>query len=186
MNAAARDELGKVELVRPSNDKGDAGTRVIIVYKALKAFAEVVLLAIIVWLSRGEEHSWARGLAEWAQHHLASWWATSLSRMANSALTGHGLHVVELALLLDAAWTGLEGWSLWRNFRWAPWFVVLATLVPLPWELLRVLRRPSIPRIAVLAGNVAITAYLAKRIAGSSRRNGSKDGVAEGSQVIRP
>jgi uncharacterized membrane protein (DUF2068 family) len=142
----------------------DVGTRVIVVYKAAKAAAQLALAVAIVVLSRRGELETARAIAEGMREHVASRWSASLAHLLAAALTRRGLALIETGLLLDAVLSGFEGWSLWRGYRWGPWLVVCATTVPLPWELWEVARHWSAARLAIGAANLAVVAYLIRRI----------------------
>jgi uncharacterized membrane protein (DUF2068 family) len=142
----------------------DAGVRVIVAYKAVKALGEVALLAGLLLLARGGERSALQEVAALARHHLTSRWSELAARALSALWSGHGFRLLELGLLLDAALTAVEGWSLWRGLRWGPWLVVGATLLPLPWELWEIARTGSLARVAVAAVNLVVTAYLARAI----------------------
>jgi uncharacterized membrane protein (DUF2068 family) len=146
----------------------DPGVRLIVLYKAVKAVAEVALAAGLVVLVASGELATARQLAGGIRHDVASRWSLLVGR-ALALLTDRRIHFVELGLLLDGCWSGLEGFCLWRGYRWAPWFVVIATAAPLPLEAVEIGRRHSVGRIAVALLNVAIVVYLATRIRRRSR-----------------
>jgi uncharacterized membrane protein (DUF2068 family) len=142
-----------------------AGVRLIVAYKAVKALLELALVVGLLVLARDGGEALLRALAEAARHHLASRWSALASRGLGALSGGHGLRLVELGLGLDAALTALEGWALWRGHRWGEWLVVGATLLPLPWELWEILRTGSPARVAVALLNVAVAAYLGRRLA---------------------
>lgn len=56
-----------------------------------------------------------------------------------------------------------EGYGLVMRRKWAEQLVVVATSIPLPYELWELFHHPSLKRVAVLAVNVAIIVYLLKR-----------------------
>lgn len=61
---------------------------------------------------------------------------------------------------------GVEAYGLWRRRRWAEWLTVVVTsllFIPEVWELAK---RPSVFKVAALVVNVAIVAYLIKRLRG--------------------
>jgi uncharacterized membrane protein (DUF2068 family) len=142
----------------------DAGIRLVITYKAVKAFAELLLAAGLMWLAgagtQGPEHEIARFL----RLHVASHWSVRASAALGDLMRGHGLYMLGAGLSLDGLLTALEGWSLWKGFRWGPWLVVLASLLPLPWELSGIGRAFSWPRVALATINVAVVGYLGWRI----------------------
>ena len=58
-------------------------------------------------------------------------------------------------LLLSA-----EGYGLLRRRRWAELLVVIATCLPVPFELYELVEKPRILKLLVLALNLAIAGYL--------------------------
>ena len=132
--------------------------RLIIAYKLARAalsLGAAVVLALLV--SSGEtEH--LRELADTARQHLASRWSDLLA----SALTPHHLWLAAVALALDGALVLVEGWSLWRGYRWAPWLVVVSTAALLPFEVVGLWRHPHLGRAVLLLGNIAVALYLAR------------------------
>jgi len=162
----------------------DPGLRAIALYKAAKALAEVALVLGLLVLARDGAAAALRDAATFARAHLTSWWSDLAVRGLAALGRGHGLGLIELGLGLDAVLTAVEGWSLWRGYRWGPWLVVGATLLPLPWELWEIARTGSLARVAVAAVNLAIAAYLARRIARERRGGGGPGGTVP--QVVRP
>jgi len=71
-------------------------------------------------------------------------------------------HIV-IALAFDGILSVIEGWALLRGRWWAPWLVVLATGSLLPFEFIAFARRLNPVRAAVLAANLAIVVYLARK-----------------------
>src|SRR5262249_42009678 len=53
----------------------------------------------------------------------------------------------------------VEGYGLWRRFRWAEWLTVIATSLLIPVELYELVHRPSALKAAGLAVNVLIVLY---------------------------
>jgi uncharacterized membrane protein (DUF2068 family) len=53
-----------------------------------------------------------------------------------------------------------EGTGLWLRKRWAEYFTILATASFIPLEVYEIYRRVTIPRVTILALNLAIVAYL--------------------------
>lgn len=156
----------------------DLGTGLIVLYKALKAAAEVALLLGMLALARGGEHHTAARLAAVAREHLASRWSLELSEAVGFLASGRGQRLAELGLALDGLLTALEGWSLWRGYRWGPWLVVCASLLPLPWELWELGRGWRWSRVALIGANLAVAGYLAWRIARRGRGRPGRAGEA--------
>jgi uncharacterized membrane protein (DUF2068 family) len=57
-----------------------------------------------------------------------------------------------------------EGIGLWLLKRWAMWFTVIITGSFLPVEIYELIRRPSAAKVGILAANLALAVYLARRI----------------------
>jgi hypothetical protein len=64
--------------------------------------------------------------------HLASRWSMLAGRALASLVSERGVHLLEMGLALDGALSAIEGWCLWRGYRWGLWLVVVATAAPLP------------------------------------------------------
>jgi uncharacterized membrane protein (DUF2068 family) len=146
------------------------GVRLIAVYKAVKAVAEVVLAIALVALAASGEVEAVRELAVRLRHDVASRWSLLAGRALGALASARGVHLVELGLVLDGAISALEGWSLWRGYRWGPWLVVAATALPLPLELVELARSHRASRLALAVANAAVVGYLVRRIAVERRR----------------
>jgi uncharacterized membrane protein (DUF2068 family) len=141
----------------------DVGVRLIVLYKAVKAVGEVALALGLVALAATGEIDTVREVARALRQHVASRWSVVLGRALASVASPHGLHLAELALLLDGALSALEGWSLWRSYSWGPWLVVAATALPLPLEIRAIVRTHRLSRVALVLANLAVVAYLGLR-----------------------
>jgi uncharacterized membrane protein (DUF2068 family) len=53
-----------------------------------------------------------------------------------------------------------ESYGLFRRRKWAEWIVVIATSVPIPFELYELFHEPSLVRFCILLGNAMIAGYL--------------------------
>jgi uncharacterized membrane protein (DUF2068 family) len=62
-----------------------------------------------------------------------------------------------------------EGTGLWLQKRWGEWLTVIITSSLLPVEIYEIYRHPSAVKVAVLALNLGIVAYLIHRIRGDGR-----------------
>jgi len=151
----------------------DLGVRLIVLYKAAKALLEFACAIALVVLAATGEMETLRGLAHQLRHDLASRWSLLLAR-ALAALTTHGVHLVELGLVLDGLVSAVEGWTLWRGYRWGAWLVVVVTAAPLPLEVVAIWRSHRPWRVLLAAINVAVVVYLARQIA---RRHSAVDGA---------
>jgi uncharacterized membrane protein (DUF2068 family) len=150
--------------VREVSQGRPLGVRLIAGYKAAKAVGEIALAIGLVALAASGEVDAVRELAAQLRHDVASRWSLLAGRALGAIASVRGVHLLEIGLLLDGVLSAVEGWSLWRGYRWGPWLVVAATATPLPLELLEIVRthRPSRVVLAIL--NAAVVAYLARRI----------------------
>ena len=64
-----------------------------------------------------------------------------------------------------------EAWGLWRDRHWALWLGVVSSGVFLPLEIFEVGARPNLMRVALLAINVMVTAYLSRVLWQERRTN---------------
>jgi uncharacterized membrane protein (DUF2068 family) len=140
----------------------DRGVRAIIAYKAIKASAQLGLATVLLCL-------WPFGLADRVESaarmlhaHATEIWARHLSELLLANATPRALAFLLLALAVDGAFTACEAFALRRGYAWAPWLVVFATSLLLPFELLELLKEPHLSRLALLLGNAVIAAYLAR------------------------
>ena len=103
--------------------------------------------------TRAEE--WLRGLAMSFDRQ-----AMQRALVLVSRLTPERLEALGIGAFLYAALFTTEGIGLWLAKRWAEYLTVIATGSFVPFELYELARRPSIPRMAALALNLAVVAYL--------------------------
>ncbi len=147
-----------------------AGVRLIVIYKIVKGGLEAVAgatLAFGPFIGLDQSlMSAALGLHRPATRA----WAMHLSQRLPALLTPGRLRLAAIALLLDAALTLVEGWSLRRGRWWGPWLVVIASGVLLPFEVIRLVNRVHLTRVLVLLVNALIVGYLAWRVHVERRR----------------
>lgn len=136
------------------------GLKLIIAYKALKA---PVMLAVAIWLTVAPLQ--ALEIVEWIAEELSS--ARSLWSPVGNWIAHHlSLRSVRggAALAwLDGLWTAAEAVLLVLRKPWSEWLVAIGLGSLLPFELVSVMRKPSIARLAVLVINALIVAYLVLR-----------------------
>ena len=142
----------------------DPALRAIVLYKlirgGLSVLAALLLAAVIARGGAASLQSLAHALREhWmtgVSGHLAAWLLRVLDvRHAWLATTG---------LFLDGLLTSVEGFALQRGYRWGYWLVVLVAAAFVPFELWSWLHKPTIGRALLLLANVAVAAYLARRV----------------------
>jgi uncharacterized membrane protein (DUF2068 family) len=139
------------------------GLRLIIVYKLVKAVAQgalaVTLPLLRHWGVTARLAVWTKRLAE----HVVHGWTAQLAKIVASLLTPRHLTLISLALGFDAALSAFEGWALHERYRWAPWVVVLAAGMLIPFEVEELVRKFRVGRVVILLANLAIIAYLLVR-----------------------
>jgi uncharacterized membrane protein (DUF2068 family) len=140
-----------------------AGVRAIVLYKSVKSGTElaVVLVALALWPFGLPAllHRLALGL----QQHATQGWAVLLAVWLERGSSDRGVELSLLALAGDGTLTAVEAWALRRGRWWGPWLVVLATGALLPFELVALVRAPHLSRSLLLAANLVIVTYLARR-----------------------
>jgi uncharacterized membrane protein (DUF2068 family) len=142
----------------------ERGLRLIIAYKLVKAFVALVLSGALVVLLLAHDTSVLGHLAVQVRHHFAGAWSVMLARAIGALSTRGHLWLIAGAVALDALLTAVEGWGLYRDKTWGPWLVVLATSTLLPFEVIALVRHAHLGRGLLLTVNVAIVAYLIRRI----------------------
>lgn len=136
------------------------GVALIVVYKITKAVGQLVLAGVGAVLTLLGLASRLEQLAELVREHFTG---VSSQRVASLIVSASShLWLVIFALAFDGVLSSIEGWALYRGFRWAPWLVVLATCALLPFEVLESVRAVRVSRVLVLVVNLAIVVYLAR------------------------
>ncbi len=111
-----------------------------------------------------------RGVARALREHVLAQWSAHLADALLSLADAGHLHLLSVALALDAALTLFEGWALHRRRRWAPFLIVGATGALLPFEVASLLRGARAGRLAILSANLAVVAVLLSRAVRERRR----------------
>ena len=136
------------------------GLKLIIAYKALKA---PVMLGIAVWLTVAPSQAYQ--IFEWIAEELYaanSLWSPLGDWIANH-LSVRMLHRGAALAWLDGLFTAAEAVLLILRKPWSEWMVAIGLGLLLPFELVSVIRKPSIGKLAVLLINAAVVAYLVRR-----------------------
>lgn len=144
--------------------------RLIVLYKFVKAAVEIATAVGLVALAASGELAALRGLAIDLKENLVSRWSLLLGRVLEALVSQRGLHLLEVGLALDGVLSGIEGFALWRGYRWGPWLVIAATSIPLPLEIEEILRTHRPSRVALVLVNLAVVVYLVRRIRRGDRR----------------
>jgi uncharacterized membrane protein (DUF2068 family) len=89
------------------------------------------------------------------ENHFAGIFLNAAAQVTDARLWG----LAALALVYSALrWT--EAWGLWFHRRWAEWLGVVGGAIYLPIEVYELWEKPSPIRLATLALNLAVVAYL--------------------------
>ena len=137
--------------------------KLIIAYKLGRAGLAVLAAVTLVVLLLAGLDAPVREFAARLHDHAVSALAVSLSSLLMSALEPNHIVVVTVALLLDGGVLVLEGWALWKGYRWGAWLVVAASAALLPFEVVALVHHSSLARVGVLVVNLAIVAWLLQR-----------------------
>ena len=100
-------------------------------------------------------------------------------------LSNHQVTLFGIAAIAFGALELVEGYGLWRRYRWAEWLTVIATSLLIPFELYELVRKPSALKAAGLAVNVLIVIYLLRIVTSGGRKEppsapGSPEAPADG------
>ena len=110
------------------------------------------------------------------QFHLnpASHYPSVFLRLADN-VTDTRLQMVALGALGYAAVRFVEAYGLWRSRRWGEWFAALAAGIYIPFELYHLWLHVTWVKLALLAFNIVIVAYLSRVLWRGRRRMGTKN-----------
>lgn len=141
----------------------DGALSAIITYKFVRAAGAVMtaLTVLMLWLMGITVQ--AEHFMQAVQHDAADDVSLTLSNLALVVLAPEHLLLVLVVLLIDATLLFLQGWALQRGWNGAPWLVVAASGLLLPFELAAVLEKVSVLRVGVLGLNLVIISYLLVR-----------------------
>jgi uncharacterized membrane protein (DUF2068 family) len=79
-------------------------------------------------------------------------------------LSHHQVTLFGIAALAYGVLEIVEGYGLWRRYRWAEWLTVIATSLLIPVELYELVHKPSLLKAGGLAVNVLIVIYLLRLV----------------------
>ena len=77
-----------------------------------------------------------------------------------NTLTDGRLAIIAQVGLAYGALQLVESYGLFRRRKWAEWLVVIATTIPIPFELYELFHEPSLSRFLIVLGNVLYAGYL--------------------------
>ncbi len=146
-----------------TSSSAPTGERVIATYKLVKALVQAILgVGLIIAAAAGFAHA-LHNIALHLREHASAAWSVKLAEKLITVSTRRSLLIASCALLLDAAFSAFEGWSLRRGFWWSAWLIVIATGTLLPWEIFSLARRYSLWHVLLLVANLTIVLYLLYR-----------------------
>jgi hypothetical protein len=135
------------------------GLSAVVAYKLGKAVIELlaVVAVLALYAIPGMD---VGGLAGSIERHWLHGIGAVLADLVRRVAGGGDVRLVVVALGGDAVTSAVEGLLLQRGYRWAPWVILGSTGLPLPWELDRLVRQPSVVRLALLLVDVAILGWV--------------------------
>jgi uncharacterized membrane protein (DUF2068 family) len=133
--------------------------RMIALYKIVKV---LLLLLVAYGELRLRDASLVAKLLSWASARPYGLEHRMVSRLVEwfSGLSSTRAEALRLVTLGYAAVFAIEGIGLWMRKRWAEWLTVVITASLVPFEIWEMFFRPTVGKLAILLGNVAIVAYL--------------------------
>lgn len=140
------------------------GLRLIIGYKLARAAVTLTAAGLLVAAALSGHAGALDELALRLRGHMTSAWSIVLADALVRAVTPRHLLLLAAACGLDGSFTFVEGWSLWRDWWWGPWLVVVTTAAFVPFEVVVLVRHLAWGRAILLAVNIAVAVYLARRV----------------------
>jgi len=142
--------------------------RLIALYKIVKV---LLLLLVAYGELRLRDASLVAKLLSWASARPYGLEHRVVSHMVEwfSGLSSSRAEALRLVTLGYAAIFAVEGVGLWLQKRWAEWLTVVITASLVPLEAWEMFYRPTVGKLLILLGNVAIVAYLVWHVRRSNR-----------------
>lgn len=138
------------------------GVRLVALYKLAKGILQAgaaITLSVLLWTGSAER---AYELAAELRDHLVQPWAIRAAEILTHWLTAARLWWLVAALGGDALVSAVEAWALARGYEWAQWFVIAATSLLLPVEIIELAQHLTVGRVLLFLINFAIVYYLLK------------------------
>jgi uncharacterized membrane protein (DUF2068 family) len=157
--AAALLVPGRPTSLRAVTTTPSRGLSVVVAYKLGKAAIELlaVVAVLVLHAALGRD---AGALSARIERHWLHGIGAVLAELVRLMAGAGDARLIVVALGGDALTSAVEGILLWRGYRWARWVVLGSTGLPLPWELVRLVRQPSVARLVLLLVNVAILGWV--------------------------
>ena len=94
-------------------------------------------------------------------------------RAADRMMDANLLIVLAIAIVYSSL-RFVESYGLWRQRVWAEWLAIISGAIYLPYELYKLVRRPTPVHLAILLINIAVVVYIAwvrwDEVTGRARR----------------
>lgn len=136
--------------------------RLIAILKIAKGLTLFAVAMGLLFLD--DRPAWLAALTHVVQHEMLLPHGNLLLdalRWIDDVLTGVDLRPFGVLALVYALVFLTEGTGVWFEQRWAEWLLVFATGSLIPLELYHLVLHPSLAKLALIAANVAMVAYLA-------------------------
>jgi len=150
------------------------GLELVAAYSFVKAGALVAAGLAALGMLNGRvsiaANNWLEGLALRYESRLAGRLAEHVLPYLDRAT---GRHLIEIALgaFLFGAVYLIEGIGLWRCRRWAEYLTIGVSASFLPFELLAIFHRPTVPLVVTFVLNVIVVGFLAWQVAEGAERH---------------
>jgi uncharacterized membrane protein (DUF2068 family) len=140
------------------------GVRLIVFYKLGKAvFQAAAAVVLLYWGHHGLTAS-LNAFADHLRHQAVHAWSNIVvAALMKFTHARHSVSWTSLALVSDAALSGIEAFALWRGYTWGEWLVVVTTSGLIPFEIYALTRHVRAGRVILLILNVVIVVYLVNR-----------------------
>jgi uncharacterized membrane protein (DUF2068 family) len=145
------------------------GLRAIAIYEAAKGLIVLVSGSGLLLLVHRDAQAIAERLVAHVHLNPASRYPRIFVQIATGASPGR-LHLLALGALIYSLLRFAEALGLWHARRWAEWFGVATGLMYVPFEVVSLIRGPSIEVLFALVTSLGIVVFLGLRLRSSRRR----------------
>jgi uncharacterized membrane protein (DUF2068 family) len=147
----------------------ELGLRTIAVFEAAKGLAVLLAGSGLLLLVRRDLQAMAERFVAHLHLDPASRYPRIFLQLSSHATPAH-LRLIALGALIYAVIRFAEAIGLWQGRRWAEWFGMATGAVYLPFELMALVRHPSVEPLVALLVSLVVVAYLAVRLQRGGRR----------------
>lgn len=141
----------------------NASVRTIALLEAAKGLVVLLTGAGIFLLIHRDVQTIAEQVVAHSHLNPASHYPRIFLQLAAESTPGR-LHLLALGALLYATMRFIEAFGLWRDRPWAEWFGTTTATIYLPFELIALIRRPSLDPLIALVVTVGIALVLGIRL----------------------